>query len=115
MEEFGETIIPIVVEARGWVGYVRQPCNANITLTCEFYANMVDAQFSEHSVVMVRRVPVVVSIEKINDYYNLPPIERMETDWPSKYDLGCALRREGGARWNGRRLLRGDLDLDNAF
>ena len=112
VDELGEIIIPTVVEARGWAGYVCRPCNSNINLTCEFYANMVDTQFAKHSVVMVRRVPV--SVEKINEYYDLR-IECMETEWPNRYDLGCALRKEGAARWIGCKLQRGDLHLDSAF
>ena len=76
---------------------------------------MVDAQFSAHGVVIVRRVPVVITAELIHEYYGLPPMEDVDDTWPSKYNLGCALRREGAAGWNGQRLLRGDLHLESAF
>ena len=76
---------------------------------------MVDTQFSTHEVVIVKRVPVVITAEKINEYYNLPSMGSTEATWPNKYDIGCELRRVGAAGWNGQRLLRGDLHLDSAF
>ena len=115
MEELEETPIPATVAARGWEGYVRRPCNANINIVKEFYANMVDAQFGTHSVVVVRGVPVVLSVEAIRDYYGLQPHEDVQVAFPGKYEIGCALCREGGASWNGQELKRGDLYLDIAF
>ena len=97
LEQLKETPIHVAVEARGWAGYVRRPCNANISLIHKFYANMVDTQFDAYSVVIVRGVPVVVSMAKINEYYDLPPIERLEDAWPNRFDIGCALRRMGAA------------------
>ena len=74
MEELRGTNVPKVVESWGWAGYVHRLCNANLSLVREFYANLDDAQFGAHSVVMVWRVPVIVSIKMINAYYDLPHI-----------------------------------------
>ena len=57
----------------------------------------------------------MLSVEAIRDYYGLPPHEDVQVAYPGKYELGCALRREGGAGWNGQELKRGDLHLDIAF
>ena len=115
VEELGETPIPATVEARGWAGYVRLPCNANISVVREFYANMLDSQYSSHVVVVVRGVPMVISVETIREYFGLLPHEPVEGGYLGKYELGCALRREGGAGWNGQKLLRRDLHLDTTF
>ena len=61
LDELGQTSIPEVMEERVWTRYVKQPSLANYALTREFYANMVQQQFTAHKVVMVRGVPVVIS------------------------------------------------------
>ena len=115
MEELGGTNVLEVVETRGWAGYVRRPCNANLSLVKEFYANLEDAQFGTHGVVMVRSVLVIVTAEMINAYYDLPPIEQVINSWPTKSEIGRMIRHDQGVGWNGVKTTRTALTTDCAF
>ena len=105
----------IAVEELGWAGYVRRPRNANLSLVKEFYANLEDAQFGTHGVVMVRRVPVIVTADMINAYYDLPPIQQVINAWMNKYDIGKVIRHDQGNGWNGVKTTRAALTTDCAF
>jgi hypothetical protein len=115
VEELGGTGVPEVVESRGWTGYVRRPRNANLSLVKEFYANLQDAQFGTHGVVLVRGVPVFVTAELINAYYDLPPIEQVINSWPTKSEIGRMIRHDQGVGWNGVKTTRTALTTDCAF
>ena len=115
VEEFRGTGVPEVVESRGWTGYVRRPRNANLSLVKEFYANLQDAQFGTHGVVLVRGVPVIVTAEMINAYYDLPPIQQVINSWPTKSESGRVIRHDQGVGWNGVKTTRAALTTDCAF
>lgn len=63
----------------------------NINLVSEFYTNMVYDQFSDSSVVLVQGVVVVVSIDKINSYFELLHAQNVELRYPNKFVLGSEL------------------------
>ena len=88
---------------------------ANINLVSEFYTNMVYDQFSDSNVFLVQGVAVVVSIDKINSYFELPHAQNVEVTYLNKFILGSELRLKGNVGWNRDKLLRKDLHLETAF
>ncbi|KAK3193288.1 hypothetical protein Dsin_024598 [Dipteronia sinensis] len=65
--------------------------------------------------VLVRGVPVVVSVDRIHAHFELPAVTQEPGEYPNKFHLGSELRTGGGDNWNGHKLLRKDLLLESAF
>ncbi|KAL5857837.1 hypothetical protein ACOSQ3_005295 [Xanthoceras sorbifolium] len=73
--------IPTVVHDRHWERYVEHPNDASENLVREFYASIIPEDFFAYRSILVKRHPVTLTPELVNNYFQVPNFPELVGGW----------------------------------